>query len=155
MPRDSIAHRFFDRGGTIRVAPFCRANDRRSETARRRRSVDRGASRARQYPRRQTSGTGEIALRGNRQGNCDDPETAGLWRVFRASSPRERGVPSLHKRPLGTSPMIPGARREQHNVSVARRDDMPRALQFGESRMFGEMNVLAMPGMAIWGLVQA
>ena len=39
-------------------------------------------------------------------------------------------------------PGVPGA--STHNVAVARRDDMPRALQFGESRVFGEMDILAM-----------
>ena len=76
-PRDGIAHRFFDcDGDDIRVAPLLPGqlieglkqsvvDDR----------VDRDAvAGARRNPRRHdVRNSGEIALRGNRQGNCDNP----------------------------------------------------------------------------------
>src|ERR1019366_10714711 len=37
-----------------------------------------------------------------------------------------------------------GSWREHHNIPVARRNDVPHALQFGESRVFVKMDVLAM-----------
>src|SRR6202047_4261288 len=112
--------------------------------------VDRGAvAGARRYSRRhEIRHAGEIALRGNRQGNCHDPrnrESLAYLQGFVAK--RNEAIAVLAQAPAWyVADDSRGARREQHNVSVARRDDVPRALQFGKSRMFGEMNVLAMRG---------
>src|ERR1700732_124062 len=90
----------------------------------------------------------EIALRGNRKGNCHysrNRESLAYLQGF--VSKRNEAIAVLAQAPAWyLADDSRGARCEQHNVSVARRDDMPRALQFGESRMFGEMNVLAVHG---------
>src|SRR5580704_11305615 len=151
-PRDGVAHRFFDRSGNdIRVAPLLpgqliKGLEQRVVDNR----VDRGAvASARRDPRRHDiRHPGEIALRGNRQGNCHysrNRESLAYLQGFVAQ--RNEAIAVLAQAPAWyLTDDSRAARREQHNVSVARPDDMPSALQFGESHMFGEVNVLAMHG---------